>query len=238
MKLDIERVRGAIFDVDGTLLDSMNTWFTVGVRYLETLGIYEDESLGLTLFSMTMTEAAEYMIDKFSLLGNKPFQEKIVSKVGSDRYTIEIAEFFGKEMARGMKDFYVNDVMPRKGAIQLLEYFDRKNIPMSVATSTHIDLLKPALDRLGMTKYFKAIISASALNISKGTPEPFKLCLNAMNLKADKGVWVFEDGLYAIKTAKKMGLSTVAIFDEISKGDWEEAVNIADINIKELDELI
>ena len=109
---------------------------------------------------------------------------------------------------------------------------------MSVATSTHIDLLKPALDRLGMTKYFKAIISASALNISKGTPEPFNLCLNSMNLKADKDVWVFEDGLYAIKTAKKMGLSTVAIFDEISEGDWEEAVNIADINIKELDELI
>ena len=54
----------------------------------------------------------------------------------------------------------------------------------------------------------------------------------------DKGEWVFEDGLYAIKTAKKMGLSTVAIFDEISEGEWEEAVKLADINIKELDELI
>lgn len=238
MKLDIERVRGAIFDVDGTLLDSMNTWFTVGVRYLETLGIYEDESLGLTLFSMTMTEAAEYMIDKFSLLGNKPFQEKIVSKVGSDRDTIEIAEFFGKEMARGMKDFYVNDVMPRKGAIQLLEYFDRKNIPMSVATSTHIDLLKPALDRLGMTKYFKAIISASALKISKSTPEPFNRCMEAMDLKAGPGVWVFEDGLYAIKTAKNIGLSTVGIYDEISRNDWDEIKNISDISVMELDELI
>ena len=76
MKLDLDKVEGAIFDIDGTLLDSMNTWFTVGVRYLKTLGIHTDESLGLILFSMTMTEAAKYMIKNFDLMNNELFREK------------------------------------------------------------------------------------------------------------------------------------------------------------------
>ena len=75
MKLDLDKVEGAIFDIDGTLLDSMNTWFTVGVRYLKTLGIHTDESLGLILFSMTMTEAAKYMIKNFDLMNNELYQE-------------------------------------------------------------------------------------------------------------------------------------------------------------------
>ena len=238
MKLDLDKVEGAIFDIDGTLLDSMNTWFTVGVRYLKTLGIHTDESLGLILFSMTMTEAAKYMIKSFDLMNNELFREKIVSKVGEESGLDKIAEFFGEEMAESMQSFYKDDVMPRKGAIELIEIFDREGIPMSIATSTHIDLIMPALERLDISKYFKTVISASALKISKSTPEPFNRCMEAMELTAGPGIWVFEDGLYAIKTAKNIGLSTVGIYDEISRNDWDEIKNISDISVMELDELI
>lgn len=238
MKLDFNEVKGVIFDVDGTLLDSMNTWFTVGVRYLKTLGIDADESLGLILFSMTMTEAAEYMIEHFDLMDNELFREKIVSRalktVGQDG----IAEFFGEEMSISMQDFYANDVMPRKGAVELLNIFESKGIPMSIATSTHIDLLEPALERLDLSKYFKTIISASALKISKSTEEPFARCIDAMNLRKGSDIWVFEDGLYAIKTAKDIGLSTVGVYDEISHDDWNEIKEISDISVMELDELM
>lgn len=238
VKFDIIKVKGAIFDVDGTLIDSMNSWFTVGVRYLKTLGIEADKNLGLTLFSMTMTEAAQYMMDKFDLMNVKEFRERLVSKLGDHANIDEIAVFFGEEMAESMRPFYKEEAVPRRGALELLEAFDRAGIPMTIATSTHSDLLEPALERLGMAKYFKKLISASALAISKSTPVPFDLCLDAMGLEAGPDIWVFEDGLYAIETVKKMGLSTVGIYDEISKGDWEKMKKISDVHVKELDELI
>lgn len=238
MEFDISKVKGAIFDVDGTLLDSMSSWFTVGVRYLRTLGIEADESLGLTLFSMTMTEAAQYMMDKFDLMNVKEFRERLVSRLGEHAGIDEIAVFFGEEMAESMRPFYKEEAVPRKGALELLETFDKVGIPMTIATSTHSDLLEPALERLGIAKYFKTLISASALAISKSTPVPFEMCLDAMGLEAGSDIWVFEDGLYAIKTVKEMGLSAVGIYDEISKDDWEDIREIADVHVKELDELI
>ena len=58
---------GFIFDVDGTILDSMSIWMDAGNLYLNSLGIETDENIGEVLFDMTMVEGANYLKNKYHM---------------------------------------------------------------------------------------------------------------------------------------------------------------------------
>ena len=60
-------IKGVIFDVDGTLLDSMEIWEDVGVRYLNSIGIEAEPDLGTVLFTMSIQEGAAYVKEHYHL---------------------------------------------------------------------------------------------------------------------------------------------------------------------------
>ncbi|MBR2546827.1 MAG: HAD family phosphatase [Eubacterium sp.] len=210
-------ISGAIFDVDGTLLDSMPVWHNCGVRYLESIGVKAEPGLGDFLFTQTNASGAVYMVDHYGL----------------DLSPEEVAD----GMSRDMENYYFNSPEMKEGAAELLDRFEDAGIPMTVATSTDKYLLDGAFRKLGIGHYFKAVLSCGDYGTTKGEPLIFNKASEVMGTDPSE-TWVFEDGLYAIKTASKAGFRTVAVYDKISSPDWEEMSMLADEHVDKLSDFI
>ena len=132
-------IKGAIFDVDGTLLDSMEIWEDVGVRYLNSIGIEAEPDLGTVLFTMSIQEGAAYVKEHYHL-SQEP--EEIVQGV------LDI-----------ISNYYKKTALLKSGAKELLEKLDKHNIPMTVASSNNKKEIEMAFERLGIAKYFDRIFT-------------------------------------------------------------------------------
>lgn len=208
------RLKGAIFDVDGTLLDTMPIWTNAGVRYLESLEIKAEPGLREKLFKMTVDMAAGYMKERYDLPQN---EEEIC-----------------KGILRMVEDFYFYEADFKPGALELLENLKMAGIPMTIATSTNQYCIIAAFDRLGYTDYFDAILTCPELGTHKSEPDIFFAAAHAMGTEPEE-TWVFEDGLYAVKTANAAGFQTVGIFDEVSKADQNELKQLSDVYVQTLE---
>lgn len=208
-------IKGAIFDVDGTLLDTMPVWTTAGIRYLKTLGIDAEPGLAETLFKMTVDMAAEFMKKTYGLPQSLDEIRRGVLSMVEDFY------------------FYHADFKP--GARELLERLKDEGVPMSIATSTNQYCILAAFDRLGYTDYFDAILTCPEMGTHKSEPVIFFEAARLMKVEPIE-TYVFEDGLYAIKTAGNAGFKTVGVYDEVSKTDQDEIKARADIYMKDLGE--
>lgn len=202
-----ETVKGVIFDVDGTLLDSMPVWAHSGERYLATLGIHAPASLGKILFSLTMQQGAEYMKKTYQL---SQTAEEIQAGV---RQTV--AEAYGSEP--GFK----------KGAPEFLSALRKAEIPTAVVTSTDRPLILAAFRRLGIENCFQKIFTCSEFGSGKDEPAIFHAAVKELGTPAEH-TWVFEDALYAIRTAKAAGFPVTAIADAFSKKEESEIRKLAD----------
>ena len=210
-------LKGAILDVDGTLIDSMPVWHNCGARYLAGLGIEAEPGLGDYLFTQTNESGAYYLIERYSL----------------DKTPEEVAEGLSKEMEK----FYFNEAKLKKGARELLDSFKDSGVPMTVATSTDRYLIEKAFEELDIAGYFKKVLTCPEEETTKADPLIFNMAAELMGTSPED-TWVFEDGLYAIRTAKEAGFRTVAVYDPISESDWEGLKELADISVAGLDEFI
>ena len=200
-------IEGAIFDIDGTILDTMSVWDQAGVRYLESLGYEPEENLGQKLFVMTITMAAEYLKKNYGL--SQSIDEII------------------KGINQVMADYYKNEAQFKPGMEQLLKDMKAAGIKMTVATSTDRHLFEPAMERLDFGKYFDNVYTCTEVGHSKGEPHIFQQAMDFMGT-APEHTWLFEDGLYSAETATKEGVKIVGVYDETSIHDWQKLKNISD----------
>ncbi len=206
-------IRGAIFDVDGTLLDSSAVWDDAGAKYLATLSITAEEGLGRKLFTMSLDEGALYMKETYHLIQTT---EEILAGV------LQVVE-----------DFYYNEAPLKEGAADFVKTMDKKGIPMVIASSSKKEHIHAALTRLGIEHYFRHIFTCNEVGIGKHDPKIFFEAAAFLGTKPDK-TWVVEDGLYAMKTAKAAGFKVLGVYDEPSRGDWEEIQRTANLAMKDL----
>lgn len=208
-------IKGVIFDVDGTLLDTMPVWTDSGARYLAAQGIQAEPGLGNKLFSMTVEMGAVYLKEHYPL-----------------PYTIDEI----KDGINGcVEDFYFTEADFKPGARELLEKLKAAGIPMSIATSTDKYCILAAFDRLGATGYFDAILTCGEVGASKSEPKIFFEAARVMGT-APGETWVFEDGLYSIKTARAAGFKTVGLYDKVSEADQAEIRALTDVYLTDLRE--
>ena len=131
-------MKAAIFDVDGTLLDSMSVWEDIGERYLASQNITAEKNLRATLHTMSLEQGAAWMKEKYQL-------DKSISQI------IE-------EVLKIVSDFYRFEAPLKPGVKKTLEWFKERNIQMTVATSGNRELTEAALARNGILDYFEQIL--------------------------------------------------------------------------------
>ncbi len=206
------KIKAAIFDADGTLLDSMGQWNLVPYKYVKSLGVAADENIAEKLFTMTISEAAEFIIDEYKL-----------------SVTVEEAV---EGMDAIIREFYKNDVKLKDGAGELLEFFKSRGIAMVIGTSTDRDCIEVGLERTGISAYFDRIYTSTEVGKSKEKPDLFIQAMEFMESSPDETI-VFEDGLYSLRTAAALGMKTVGIFDEVSLSNQKELKELADLYVDE-----
>ena len=205
-------IKGVIFDVDGVLLNSMPVWENLGELYLRSLGIEAEQGLGEILFTMSMEEAADYLITHYGL---DKTPDQIISGVN-----------------REVKDFYELKVPLKEGVRQYLNEFRERKIPMVIATSGDRKNAEAALQRLKIRSFFQGIFTCSEIGSGKNEPDIYYAA--ALQLDTDpKQTWVFEDAYHAIRTAKKAGFRTAGVYDKANDRDLAHIWNTADIYLSE-----
>lgn len=132
-------IKGAIFDVDGTLLDSMGIWKDVGVRYLNSIGVEAEPDLGTILFTMSIQEGAQYVKEHYHLSQETDEIEQNVLDI--------------------ISDYYKETAPLKSGAVELLEKLRNSNIPMTIASSNNKKEIEMAFERLEIAKYFDRIFT-------------------------------------------------------------------------------
>lgn len=202
------RIHGAVFDVDGTILDSMQIWEHAGEWYLEKQGKRPEEGLSDKLFHMSLEKAAEYIKEAY---GIEAPAEEIVSEV------LDITTAF-----------YHEEVQLKEGIREILEEFRRQGIPMAIATAGDKELDEAAFSRLGILDYFKKIFTCTEVGAGKTQPDIFLQAAAYMGTAPEETV-VFEDVLHAAQTAKKAGFYVAGVYDGTSRKDAGEMRRVCDI---------
>lgn len=207
--------KGVIFDIDGVILDSIAIWTHLGERYLFSLGIEAEDGLAETLFSMSMEQGAGYLSENYPV-GVSP--EKVKERL--------------EEM---IHDFYLYEVKAKSGALSLLKGFKDRGIRITAATSSPRALIERALARNGLLEYVERIFTNSEIGKSKHSPDIYDAAASYMQTLPEE-TYVFEDSLYALKTAAKAGYRTVGVFDVEGEIDQEGLKETAEIYLLDLND--
>lgn len=209
-------MKAGIFDLDGTLVDSMWMWKNLADIYLLSIGIEPPKDLEEALNKLTLNESAFYM---------------------KERFNIEATPYEISQNMEYIISFYYNNRFQLKPyVLEMLEEFENNDITMVIATATDEHLTESFLNRYGIRDYFEFIQTCDNTGLSKGQPEYFQTAIDRLKLNPQE-IWVFEDALHCMVSAKKTGLNVVAVEEKYFLSDLERIQEIADIYIEDFSQL-
>ena len=214
MKLRDHEITGVIFDMDGTLLDSMGTWYTVGSDYMRSLGMVPPPSLDEDILRLTLEDAAEH-----------------IRSLGVDKPAAEIHAGINGVM----DDFFLNRVECRPGVVNFLERLKAAGVRITIATASDRVQVENGLKHAGIFHYIERIFTCTELNTGKHETVVFDAARAFMGTDI-ASTWVFEDARHAAQTAKRGSYKVCGIFDP-SEPDQEALKEAADVYIKSFEEL-
>ena len=193
------QITGAIFDMDGTLVDSLMFWDVfwerIGSRYLNDPTFRPEESAERSMRTMTLRALADRLHEEYG------FAE-------SGEALFRVAD----EMC---VKFYEEDVEMKEGAIEFLEHCHKRGIKMCIASASAMNLINIAMRKFDLHKYFPRVISCSEVGKGKDHPDVFLLAHAFLGTEKES-TWIFEDSVVAIETSVAAGYQTVAVFDKYS----------------------
>ncbi|MCL2420664.1 MAG: HAD family phosphatase [Defluviitaleaceae bacterium] len=205
-------MKAHIFDLDGTLIDSMGLWVEIDRQFLTKRGIPfptgadYDRYVEATV-PLSPTETAAHTIQFFGLT--------------------ETVEAVTREWHEQAVDAYSNTIPLKPYAKEYLQALRAKGAKMAIATSSPENLCMPALRNHDMLDLFDAVCLSEEVGCGKNRPDVFLLAAKRLGV-APEDCMVYEDSLVAIKTAKSVGMTVCAVYDEASAKNWEEIRQIAD----------
>ena len=211
----LNNIKGAIFDMDGTLVDSLMVWDILwkkfGNHFCENANFAPSDADDKAVRTMTLKDAMEYIHTQYN-----------IGKSGD-----ELLETANKIMI----DFYSEDVELKEGVAEFLEYCCNKEVKMCIASATDIDLIKIAVKHCNIENYFIDILSCAEIGKGKDKPDIYLKAMECLGTSADE-TCIFEDSHIAICTADKLGIKTVGIYDKYNYGQ-EEIKKTATVYIDE-----
>ena len=195
--------RGAIFDMDGTLLDTERYFHRAWVDIAEFFGEEKHEQLG------------------FDLSGtNKAQVPAILRKYYPN---IDVEAYYNKGM-EVVREWSEKELLLLPGTKEILEYFKANNVVMSVASSTKHSTIEAHLQRTEILQYFEVIVGGDEVSSGKPSPEIFLKAAEKMNL-SPQDCYVFEDSFNGIRAGNKAGCAAIMIPNQIQP--TEEIINLS-----------
>lgn len=213
----MKQFKFSIFDLDGTLLDSMAAWHNLGRDYLLLNGVIPPENLNEILESMSMMESAEYFRQAFKI-NLRP--EEIISEVN--------------ELIAGK---YKNELVLKPYVREYLQKLKEEDVKMCIATATPLKLAKTALERNEIIDYFSFVASCDEVGVGKNKPDIFYMAANKLNAEISD-ISIYDDADFALITAKEVGFYTVGVYDDSFKDKRKDIELISDIYIESFKELL
>lgn len=210
------RIRGAIFDVDGTLLDSMFIWDTIGETYLRSIGYQPKENLNETFKNMSLRQAARYYQTEYGV-------------------TLSIDQIMDGVNAM-LERYYRFEVPLKPGVAELLEWLRQSGVKLCIATATDRHLVEAALDRCGVLSCFGEIFTCNEVGHGKDEPDIFEAALRFLGTRREETL-VFDDALYAVRTAKEAGFLVAAVYDSHERSQAEVRAR-SDLYLEDLTQLV
>ena len=210
------RIRGAIFDVDGTLLDSMFIWDTIGEAYLRSIGYQPKENLNETFKNMSLRQAARYYQTEY----------------GVTQSIDEIMDGVNAMLER----YYRFEVPLKPGVAELLEWLRQDGVKLCIATATDRHLVEAGLDRCGVLSCFGEIFTCNEVGHGKDEPDIFEASLRFLGTRREETL-VFDDALYAVRTAKEAGFPVAAVYDSHERSQAEVRAR-SDLYLEDLTQLV
>ena len=200
----------AIFDFDGTLVDSMPYWQAEELNFLKSRGVTAPEELDAVMERIKplgILEASEIMVERF---GFPDDPEKVA------------AGFVAAMSVR-----YRESIPAKDGAREYAEALKRAGVRMCVASGTGADLMEACLERLGMRDYFEFTLSCLDVGAGKDRPDIYFAAARRLGANPDE-IAVFEDSAVAMRTLKGAGFYGVGVYDPQGAAHWDELQALAD----------
>lgn len=209
-KDSLQRVSGVVFDLDGTLLDTMTQWNSLGVDYLRQLG-YEPRADTIDkIGAMSLRECVAYFKSEYKI-------ERIIETMLS-------------ELHERLSHLYSDEAREKPGAVDTLRLLKKHAVKVAVATATSRELAIAGLSRVGALEYVDHVLSCRDADIKahKDQPKIYEEAQRRLGVLQEETV-VVEDAFYAILTAKRAGYYVVGIEDESERSRKEKIVRTVDL---------
>lgn len=203
-----------IFDVDGTILDSMHIWI-------------EPQNRLFSKYGFTLEDLKKEEKGNIEALSVEAMCQYIVDEIAKDMTFDQVRQYFEDVIY----DAYKDNLMPKPGNLEILKKLKDLGFSMSVASSTPYTYLEMALKRLGIYDYFDFFATPELLDMKKSDPAFWQYSIKKHGAKPSDCV-LFDDALYAIKAAKKEGIMTVGLEDfPWNEKEWEYIKEKADLTL-------
>ena len=202
-----EGMQAVIFDLDGTLIDSMWMWRQIDIDYLARHGHPLPEDLQDCIEGMSFSETAVYFKERFRLT--------------------DPLDVIKDDWNRMAYDIYVNDVPLKPGVLEFLQYLKKQGIRTGIATSNSKELLLAVLKSLSIKEYFDEIHTSCEVEKGKPAPDIYLLVAEKLGVKPEACL-VFEDIMQGIMAGKAAGMKVCAVKDEFSEKQEAEKKATAD----------
>lgn len=216
MKNMFDNIKGVIFDLDGTLIDSMWVWQEIDVEFLKKRSLDLPNDLQRAIEGMSFTESAGYFKERFQLME-----------------TIEEIKAEWDEMTF---KYYKEKVVLKEGVIDLLNFLKSKDIKIGIGTSNIKERTIEILEKYNILHYFETIRTSCEVGKGKPNPDVFLIAAEDMKLKPEECL-VFEDTYAGVLAAKRAGMKAFAVADNMSLPYKVEICEIADKYINSLNEI-
>lgn len=188
----LSNIKAVIFDLDGTLIDSMWVWKQVDIEYLKKRGIILPEGIQKAIEGFSFTETAMYFKNRFEL-------EDSIDEIKN-------------EWTEMVRDYYKSAIKVKKGVKEFLIYLSENNFKIALATSNFKDLAIDVLNSNDLIQYFDQIVTTCEVPRDKSYPDVFLETAKRLNISPEECI-VFEDTLSAVEGAIQAGMRVIGVYD-------------------------
>ncbi|MBQ6363964.1 MAG: HAD family phosphatase [Lachnospiraceae bacterium] len=205
-----------IFDLDGTLLDSMGVWGEIDIEYMGRLGLAVPEGLQMDISGMSFYETAVYFKERFHVTDS-------IEKIMDDWNQMAFLK-------------YQNEVRCKPGGAEYLHWCHDHGILLGVATSNSRILVSEVLKSNGIEELFGAVVTGSEVLNGKPQPDIYLAVAAQLGVRPERCL-VFEDVVPGIQAARAAGMRVIAVEDDASRSQEEEKLSLADVMIRDFYEI-